>query len=146
MIIGLHNLISICSKRKRVGRGEGSGLGKTSGRGHKGQKARKSGNVRLGFEGGQNPLIRRVPKRGFFNRFSEKLNIVNLAQIEKYCSSVEIITPMELYFAGLIRDPKTKVKILGRGNVLKSYNIHVHAISCSAKEKIINANGKVQII
>lgn len=147
MNIGLHNLASFGSNKskKRLGRGEGSGLGKTSGRGHKGQKARKSGNVRIGFEGGQNPLSRRIPKYGFSNKlFEKKYCIVNLSQIQQ--SSLTKITPQELYYAGLVRNMKFKVKILGKGRLTKSCSVCVHAISKSARESIIEQGGSVDIV
>ena len=130
---------------KRVGRGVGSGLGKTSGRGHKGAKARSGPALRLGFEGGQMPLIRRLPKRGFTNAVKKVFQIVNLTDLNdfKKDSSVDKNALKE---AGLIKRPKALVKILGDGKITKPLSISANAFSESAKKKIEEAGGKVTIL
>lgn len=131
--------------KKRVGRGEGSGLGKTSGRGYKGQKSRTGYSRKIGFEGGQMPLYKRIPKRGFKNPFSTDYQIVNLFMIEKKGLKGDISIE-ELYNAGLIRKKNKPVKILGTGEITSQINLKVHAISESAKEKIEAIGGKVELI
>jgi len=127
---------------KRRGMGSASGQGGTAGRGHKGQKSRSGGGVRRGFEGGQMPLIRRVPKRGFFNLFRTRYEIVNIADIVRKGLDGEI-NPETLKSAGLIKKASAKVKILGEGNIEKALKINVHAFSKSAQEKIENAGGTI---
>ncbi len=131
-------------KRKRVGRGPGSGHGKTSCRGHKGQNARSGGGVKPGFEGGQMPLQRRVPKRGFTNIFQKQYSIVNVGSLNDITESP--ITPEILEEMGLIKNTKYDVKILGFGDVSKPINVKAHAFSASAKEKIAKAKGSAEII
>ena len=131
-------------KRKRVGRGPGSGHGKTSCRGHKGQKARTGGGVKPGFEGGQMPLQRRLPKRGFTSLFQKNYAIVNLATLDKLSETV--ITPEFLITEGIVKKILDGVKILGDGEISKPISVKAHAFSASAKEKIIKAQGKVEII
>jgi large subunit ribosomal protein L15 len=131
-------------KRKRVGRGDGSGHGKTSCRGHKGQGARSGGNVQPGFEGGQMPLQRRLPKRGFHNPFRVKMSVVNLAQLEALPESE--VTPESLTQHGLIAGKNRRVKILGEGKLSKALTVKAHGISATAKEKIEAAGGKVELI
>jgi large subunit ribosomal protein L15 len=147
---GLHNLVAPIGarkERKRLGRGEGSGLGKTSGRGHKGQKARKSGNVRIGFEGGQVPLARRLPKRGFSNYgFRQSFEVVNLFRIEQAFKAGAVIEPASLVAAGLLQQVKSKVKLLGFGELNNAYTIRVHAASESAVSKVTSKGGSVEII
>jgi large subunit ribosomal protein L15 len=128
-------------KRKRVGRGPGSGRGKTSGRGHKGQKSRAGGGVPAWFEGGQMPLQRRVPKRGFTNIFRRESQIVNISSLEDKIEDTTV-NPETLYAAGLINKKALPVKILGNGDLSKSLEIHAHAFSKSAIEKIEKAGGK----
>lgn len=128
---------------KRRGRGSATGQGGTAGRGHKGQKARSGGGVRRGFEGGQMPLIRRLPKRGFFNKFSTCYQIVNLADIANKNFEGEV-TPAILKEAGLIKKADDKVKILGDGDLARALTIKAHAFSRSAREKIANAGGTVE--
>lgn len=128
-------------KRKRVGRGPGSGHGKTSCRGHKGQKARAGGGVPAWFEGGQMPLQRRIPKRGFTNIFRRESQIVNVASLENKIEDTTV-NPETLYAAGLINKKNLPVKILGNGDLSKSLEIHAHAFSKSAIEKIEKAGGK----
>ncbi|MCE5250591.1 50S ribosomal protein L15 [bacterium] len=128
---------------KRRGMGRGTGQGGTAGRGHKGQKALSGGKVRPGFEGGQMPLIRRVPKKGFFNLFRKTYEIVNLSDIVRKNLEGEI-TPEILRSAGLVKKAGAKVKILGVGELGKALTIKAHAFSRSAKEKIVNAGGTVE--
>lgn len=130
---------------KRLGRGPATGQGCTSGKGHKGQRCRSGGGVRRGFEGGQMPLIRRVPKRGFFNLFRTTYEIVNLSDISKKNLDGEV-TPAVLKTSGLIKKDNVKVKILGTGKVAKSLNIKAHAFSKSAKEKIEKAGGTIEVL
>lgn len=129
--------------RKRVGRGEGSGLGKQSGRGHKGQKAGSGYSKKVGFEGGQMPLQRRVPKFGFKNPFRTEYAAVNLDSIESLIRDgklTETITVEDIYKSGLVRQGKL-IKVLGRGEVTKAVNVSVHAFSKTAEEKITKAGG-----
>jgi large subunit ribosomal protein L15 len=127
---------------KRLGRGEGSGHGKTSGKGHKGQKARSGGGIRIGFEGGQMPLYRKLPRRGFNNyNFKKTFQLVNVGQLEKV--EGDLINRETLVQAGLIRDNAEPVKVLGDGELSKAYTIEVAKVSASAKSKIEAAGGKV---
>jgi large subunit ribosomal protein L15 len=128
--------------RKRVGRGPGSGLGKTSGKGHKGHKARTGGSTNPGFEGGQMPLYRRLPKRGFTNPFRVESQIVNLTDLKKV--SAGDVSPETLYSAGLIRKPDSPVKLLGTGEADRSYTVRGIALSASARAKIEAAGGKIE--
>lgn len=132
-------------KRKRIGRGPGSGHGKTSTRGHKGQKSRSGGKVHPWFEGGQMPLQRRIPKRGFTSIFKQEYQVVNLGLLEK-CGRVEIINPLVLKNSGLIKKENLPVKILGEGKIDFPVTIQAQAFSQSAKEKILAAGGKVELI
>jgi large subunit ribosomal protein L15 len=128
--------------RKRVGRGNGSGLGGTAGKGHKGQKARAGGRVRWGFEGGQTPLMRRLPKFGFSNRaFETRYDIVNLELLNSFSGEVG---PESLEAAGLLR--YGRVKILGKGQVSKALTVKAHKFSESAKAAIEKAGGKTEVI
>lgn len=131
-------------KPKRVGRGVGSGHGKTSGRGHKGQKARSGGGKGAGFEGGQMPLHRRLPKRGFKNPFKKEYSVINLKTINEV--SLPLVTPQVLLEKGLIRKIKDGLKILGDGELRAPVTVKAHAFSASAKEKILRAGGSVEII
>jgi large subunit ribosomal protein L15 len=134
------------STRKRRGRGAGSGLGKTSGRGHKGQNARSGGGVRPGFEGGQNPLYKRVPKRGFNNdRFATVFAIVNLDQLNRFEAGTEV-TPELLLNEGILKNPKDGIKILGNGDLNVQLTVKAHKFSQSATEKIQAAGGKTEVI
>ncbi|MBT4757471.1 MAG: 50S ribosomal protein L15 [Opitutae bacterium] len=127
---------------KRLGRGEGSGHGKTSGKGHKGQKARSGGGIRIGFEGGQMPLYRKLPRRGFNNfNFKVSYQLVNLGQLAKL--EGDVVSRETLIAAGLIRDNKQGVKLLGDGEVSKAYTVTVCKVSASAKSAIEAAGGKV---
>jgi len=132
-------------KRKRVGRGDGSGHGKTSCRGHKGQGARSGGNVQPGFEGGQMPLQRRLPKRGFHNPFRIEMSVVNLGQLESFPAGVEV-TPESLSQHGLLTGKQRRVKILGEGTLSKALTVKAHGFSAKAKEKIEAAGGKAELI
>ncbi|MGO0122787.1 50S ribosomal protein L15 [Desulfothermobacter acidiphilus] len=133
------------SRRKplRKGRGIGSGLGKTAGRGQKGQKSRSGGGVRPGFEGGQMPLARRMPKRGFRNPFRREFAIVNVSQLNRFPDGT-VITPDLLREAGLVKEPGP-VKILGGGELKRSITVKVEAVSKGAADKIAAAGGKVEV-
>jgi large subunit ribosomal protein L15 len=129
--------------KKRVGRGMGSGMGKTSTRGHKGQRSRSGSRMMRGFEGGQMPLHRRVPKRGFTNIFREEYNIVNLEKLADLGEST--IDPDVLRKAGVI-STKRKLKILGDGELKAAITVHAHKFSKSAQEKITKAGGKFEVL
>lgn len=131
--------------RNRVGRGIGSGNGKTSGRGHKGQNARSGGGVRLGFEGGQNPLYRRLPKRGFNNRFRTEYAIVNLSDLNQFDAGTEV-TPELLLQKGVIKNPKDGIKVLGNGELAVGLTVKANKFSQSAVEKIESAGGKTEVV
>lgn len=130
--------------RKRVGRGTGSGKGKTSGRGHKGQKSRSGFSRKKGFEGGQMPLQRRLPKRGFFNIFRKEQQVINLTDLLK-CEAGEVNFEIMLK-KGMIKPNKGPIKVLGNGELDKAYTVKAHAFSKSAKEKIEAAGGKAEVI
>jgi large subunit ribosomal protein L15 len=130
-------------KRKRVGRGMGSGMGKTSTRGHKGQRSRTGSRMIRGFEGGQMPLHRRMPKRGFTNIFRKEFNIVSLERLVELGETT--ITPDVLRKAGVIKT-KHPVKILGDGELKGAITVHAHKFSKSAQEKITKAGGKVEVL
>ena len=132
-------------ERKRVGRGTSSGWGKTAGRGHKGQNARSGGGVRPGFEGGQNPLYRRLPKRGFTNPNRKEYALVNLDALNRFEANTEV-TPELLLETGVISSFKDGVKILGNGEVTVSLNVKANKFSESAVEKIQAAGGKTEVI
>jgi large subunit ribosomal protein L15 len=132
-------------KNKRVGLGVGSGHGKTSCRGHKGQKARSGGTIRPGFEGGQMPLQRRLPKRGFKNRFKKEYAIVNLKNIN-IIEGLDVITPEVLVERGIIKDLKDGLKVLGVGEIQRPLTIKADAFSASTRAKVTAAGGKVEII
>jgi large subunit ribosomal protein L15 len=132
-------------KRKRVGRGDGSGHGKTSCRGHKGQGARSGGNTKPGFEGGQMPLQRRLPKRGFHNPFRIEMAVVNLSQIELLTDDGEI-TPETLAAHGYVSGRNRRVKVLGDGVLSKAVTVKAHGFSTTAKQKIEAAGGKAELI
>ena len=129
--------------KKRVGRGMGSGMGKTSTRGHKGQRSRSGSRMMRGFEGGQMPLHRRLPKRGFTNIFRQEYNIVNLEKLATLSETT--INPDVLRKAGVI-STKRPVKILGDGELKSAITVHAHKFSKSAEEKIIKAGGKIEIL
>ena len=134
--MNLHELAPVMGSthvNKRKGRGTGTGNGKTAGRGHKGQKARSGGKLRIGFEGGQMPLARRIPKRGFNNIFAEPLTAVNVAVLIKFEK-------------GILHDCKYGLKVLGNGSVSKKVTVKAAAFSESAKEKIEKAGGKAEVV
>jgi large subunit ribosomal protein L15 len=128
--------------RKRVGRGPGSGLGKTSGKGHKGHKARTGGGTNPGFEGGQMPMYRRLPKRGFTNPFKVTAQIVNLADLKKVAGTE--VSPETLYSAGLVSKVDAPVKLLGTGEADRAYTVRGVAFSASARAKIEAAGGSIE--
>ena len=132
-------------KRKRIGRGQGSGLGGTCGRGHKGYHSRSGSKRKLGFEGGQTHLQRQLPKRGFTNIFRKEFQIVNLKDLEKL-KRVTKIDPIVLYEKRLIRKKNIPVKILGEGEIKRQVEISAHAFSKSAREKIEAAQGRITIL
>ncbi|EOS59057.1 50S ribosomal protein L15 [Paenibacillus barengoltzii] len=132
-------------ERKRVGRGTGSGMGKTSTRGHKGQNARSGGGVRPGFEGGQNPLYRRLPKRGFINPTRKEYAIVNIEDLNNFAADTEV-TPELLFEQGIVKDAKSGIKILGNGEVTVKLTVKANKFSQSAVEKIEAAGGKTEVI
>ncbi len=130
---------------KRKGRGPGTGNGKTGGRGHKGQKARSGGGVRVGFEGGQMPLARRIPKRGFNNIFAKPLEAINVSALEKFDNGA-VVGAEELLAAGILTKCVNGVKILGNGSITKSLPVKANAFSESAKQKIEAAGGKAEVV
>ena len=130
-------------KKKRVGRGPGSGLGKTAGRGEKGQKSRSGYSRKVGFEGGQMPLHRRLPKRGFTNIFKKRWVEISLAALDQHFNADEEITPDVLHTRGLIKKAKHDVVVLGNGELSKPLRISAHRFTKSAREKIEKAGGAV---
>ncbi len=132
-------------RRKIVGRGPGSGHGMTSGRGEKGQKARSGGGTRPGFEGGQLPLHRRVPKRGFVSLFRTEYEILNVKDLERFAPGT-VVTPASLAAAGMVRVASAAVKILGEGSLSKTLTVSAHRFSKTAEEKIRAAGGTVEVI
>ncbi len=133
-------------KKKRVGRGPGSGLGKTAGRGEKGQKSRSGYSMKIGFEGGQMPLHRRLPKRGFTNIFKKKWLEVSLEALESHFSADDEITPEVLHRRGIIKKAKHDIVVLGNGEVSKALKVSAHRFTRSAREKIEKAGGAVTVI
>ncbi|MBR1764001.1 MAG: 50S ribosomal protein L15 [Ruminococcus sp.] len=133
------------SASKRIGRGHGSGWGKTAGKGHKGQKARSGGGVRPGFEGGQTTLARRIPKRGFNNIFATKYSVVNVSDLERFVDGTVVDTEL-LKASGLVKKELDGVKVLGNGELTKSLTVKAAAFSASAKEKIEKAGGKAEVM
>ncbi|MCS4488535.1 50S ribosomal protein L15 [Streptococcus sciuri] len=131
--------------RNRVGRGTSSGNGKTAGRGQKGQKARSGGGVRLGFEGGQTPLFRRLPKRGFTNINAKEYALVNLEQLNVFEDGTEV-TPALLKEAGIVRNFKSGVKVLGKGELTKKLTVKVAKFSKSAEVAITAKGGSIEVI
>lgn len=146
---GLHNLVApkgARKKKKRLGRGEAS-HGKTSGRGMKGQKARKSGNVRPGFEGGSLPLARRLPKRGFNNKvFATEYAVVNVGRLAERFEAGATVDPAALVASGLLSQSRVRVKVLGEGEISHALTLKVHKVSASAREKIEKAGGTVEVL
>ena len=144
----LHELTPAAGATKpayRKGRGAGSGNGKTAGRGHKGQWARSGGGVRIGFEGGQMPLARRLPKRGFHNIFAKPLEAVNVSVLEKF-EDGDVVNAQALLEKGILSKCEYGVKILGNGEITKKLTVQASAFSASAKEKIEAAGGKVEVV
>ena len=143
----LHEMTSTEARksRNRVGRGPGSGNGKTSGRGQKGQKARSGGGVRLGFEGGQTPLARRLPKRGFTNINAKEYVLVNLDQLNVFEDGTEV-TPAVLKEAGIVRAEKSGVKVLGNGELTKKLTVKAAKFSKSAEAAITAKGGSIEVI
>jgi large subunit ribosomal protein L15 len=132
-------------ERTRVGRGLGSGLGKTAGKGHKGQNARAGGGVRPGFEGGQMPIYRRLPKRGFYNKFGKEYTEVNVWELNRFEAGT-VVDPVLLVEAGVIKNVRDGIRILGNGELEKSLTVRANGFTKSAMEKIQAAGGKVEVI
>ena len=144
----LHDLAPVEGSNKgskRVGRGHGSGWGKTAGKGHKGQNARSGGGVRPGFEGGQTRLARRIPKRGFNNIFATNYTAINVSSLEKFVDGTVVDTEL-LMAAGIVKDPADGIKVLGNGELTKKLTVKAAAFSASAKEKIEKAGGKAEVM
>ena len=149
MAIGLNNLRSpkgATHKKKRVGRGPGSGLGKTAGRGEKGQKSRSGYSRKIGFEGGQMPLHRRLPKRGFTNIFKKEWIEVSLSSLDRSFEANDEVTPELLHERGLIKKAKRDVVVLGTGEISKALRVSAHRFTKSAREKIEKAGGAANVI
>ncbi|MBI5494367.1 MAG: 50S ribosomal protein L15 [Deltaproteobacteria bacterium] len=147
--MGLHNLKAPKGAHKKVtrlGRGESSGHGKTSGRGNKGQKARKSGQVRIGFEGGQMPIQRRTPKRGFKNPFRKEYAVVNVGALAEHFKADAVVDLAALKQSGLVKAALDGIKVLGHGDIKHALTVKAHRFSTSAREKIEKAGGKIEII
>ena len=144
----LHDLkpaVGATTAPKRLGRGTGSGLGKTSGKGHKGAKARSGGGKGPGFEGGQIPLARRIPKRGFTNKFRTEYVAINVSRLEIFEDGM-VVSPVELIEYGIIKKIEDGVKIMGNGDLTKKLTVQANKFTASAKEKIEAAGGKVEVI
>ena len=144
----LHELQPACGSttaRKRLGRGIGSGLGKTSGKGHKGAKARSGGGKQPGFEGGQMPLVRRLPKRGFTNIWRTEYVAVNVERLEIF-EDGQVVTPVELIEAGIIKKIDDGIKIMGNGELTKKLTVQAAKFTATAKEKIEAAGGIAEVI
>lgn len=142
----LHPAPGAKKSRKRIGRGPGSGNGKTAGKGHKGQKSRSGYSRRYGFEGGQMPLVRRIPKRGFCNIFRVEFQVVNLRALERVFADGDTVSIESLIDKGLVRHPKRPVKILGEGDLSKKLTVQVHKFSGSAKAGIEKAGGTCEVV
>ncbi len=142
----LHPAKGSTHKKKRIGRGPGSGTGKTAGKGHKGQKSRSGYSSKRGFEGGQMPLQRRLPKRGFTNIFKKEWIEISLAKIEENFKAGDTVTPEILHERGLIKKAKHDLVILGTGEVSKSLSISAHRFTKTAKDKIEKGGGTVTVI
>ena len=146
--MNLHELAPVMGSthvNKRKGRGSATGNGKTAGRGHKGQKARSGGKLRIGFEGGQMPLARRIPKRGFNNIFAKPLEIINLTALNKF-EDGDIVTAEALLAKGILSKCEYGYKVLGNGKVTKKVTVQAAAFSQAAKEAIEAAGGKAEVI
>ncbi len=146
MLHEVHQGIHRRRRPKRVGRGPGSGCGKTCGRGHKGQKSRSGFSQRVGFEGGQMPLARRIPKRGFHNRFAKVVATVNVGQLERLFQDGDEVNPDTLRQRNLAKGRYDVLKILGDGQLTKKLKVAAHRFSKSAVEKIQAAGGQIEII
>nr|AKQ03781.1 50S ribosomal protein L15, large subunit ribosomal protein L15 [uncultured Acidobacteria bacterium Rifle_16ft_4_minimus_38548] len=131
--------------RKRVGRGPGSGTGKTAGRGSKGAKSRSGYSLRYGFEGGQMPLIRRIPKRGFTNKFAKEVANVNVGELERFPEET-VVTPELLVASGLVAKLRGRLKVLGDGELKKKLVVQAHKFSRGARAKIESAGGRVEVL
>ncbi|MCH5204773.1 MAG: 50S ribosomal protein L15 [Oscillospiraceae bacterium] len=131
---------------KRIGRGHGSGNGKTAGKGHKGQKARSGGSIRPGFEGGQMPLQRRIPKRGFTNIFAKEFAEVNVSELEKRFEDGAVVDAEALIESGAIKNAKDGIKILGNGELSKKLTVKAAKFTAAAQEKIEKAGGKAEVM
>ncbi|MDD7350725.1 MAG: 50S ribosomal protein L15 [Christensenellales bacterium] len=134
------------TEKKRLGRGIGSGLGKTSGKGHKGQNARSGGGVRPGFEGGQMPLVRRIPKRGFTNNFKKVYSIVNVSDLEKFADGTEVTAELLLQEGVLSKVEEYGLKVLGNGTLTKKLVVKANKFTKSAAEIIEKAGGKAEVL
>ena len=132
-------------KRKRLGRGPGSGQGKTAGRGHKGRGARSGGNTPPGYEGGQMPLQRRLPKRGFRNPFRQEFAVVNVALLESSFAAGDVVDATELRARGLVRRGRAPIKVLGAGALTKALTVKVDKVSAAARQHIEGAGGTVEV-
>jgi large subunit ribosomal protein L15 len=132
--------------RRRVGRGPGSGAGKTAGKGHKGQKSRSGYSRRFGFEGGQMPLVRRLPKRGFTNNFRVEFQVVNLRDLERAFGDGDVVSPAALVEKGLARKGEKPVKILGSGELTKKLSVKAHKFSTSAQASIEKVGGSCEVV
>jgi len=132
--------------RKRVGRGPGSGMGKTATRGHKGRRARSGGNTPAGYEGGQMPLQRRLPKRGFHNPFRQEFGIVNLRELETRFETGAVIDAVAMHAHGLIRNTRQPVKVLGDGQLSKTFVVKADKFSAAAKQKLEAAGGSTEVV
>ncbi|RME03203.1 MAG: 50S ribosomal protein L15 [Planctomycetota bacterium] len=130
--------------KKRIGRGESSGLGKTAGRGHKGAKSRSGFGGRIWYEGGQMPLFRRLPKRGFHNKWKVSYVVVNVGTLEKYFAAGDEVSPEVLRQRGIVKSRKAFIKILSRGELTKSLKVQAHGVSQAAEQKILQAGGSVE--
>jgi large subunit ribosomal protein L15 len=142
----LHPAPGAKKSRKRIGRGPGSGQGKTAGKGHKGQKSRSGYSRRYGFEGGQMPLVRRLPKRGFFNIFKVEFQVVNLRDLDRVFADGETVSVETLVEKGLVRGGKKPVKVLGEGELTKKLTVQVQKFSASAKAGIEKAGGRCEVV
>ncbi len=142
----LHPAPGAKKSRKRIGRGPGSGTGKTAGKGHKGQKSRSGYSRRYGFEGGQMPLVRRIPKRGFFNIFRVEFQVVNLKDLERIFADGDTVTVEMLVEKGLVRGGKRLVKVLGDGELSKKLIVQVHKFSASGRAGIEKAGGSCEVV
>jgi large subunit ribosomal protein L15 len=132
--------------RRRVGRGPGSGAGKTAGKGHKGQKSRSGYSRRFGFEGGQMPLVRRLPKRGFTNNFRIEFQVVNLRDLERVFGNGDVVSPESLVDKGLVRKRAQPVKILGSGELTKKLSVKAHKFSTAAQSSIEKVGGSCEVV